>query len=105
LIDRRGGTVKKSRKSKRVVRSRSKAAPRRKTVKAAKPAKRAGAGTGAGDPLDEFIASGARSLGLTIEPAWMPAVRANLQATLTLGGIVGEFPLPDDAEPAPVFRA
>ncbi len=80
---------------------RSKAAPRRKIVKAAKPT----ASVHTPDPLDDLILSAARSLGLAIEPAWMPAVRANLQATLTLGAIVGEFPLPDDAEPAPVFRA
>jgi Protein of unknown function (DUF4089) len=82
-------------KSKRVVRAKG---PVRRTLgKAPKP--------GARDPLDEFILRAARSLGLTIEPAWMPAVRANLQAALTLGAIVGEFALPDDAEPAPVFRA
>ena len=39
--------------------------------------------SGAGDPLDAFIAGAARALGLTIEPAWMPAVRANLRVTLT----------------------
>jgi hypothetical protein len=35
----------------------------------------------------------------------MRAVRANLRVTLDQAAIVAEFPLPDDAEPAPVFRA
>jgi hypothetical protein len=32
-------------------------------------------------------------------------VRANLEVTFRLAGVVAEQPLPDDAEPAPVFRA
>ncbi len=40
-----------------------------------------------------------------VEKSWMAAVRANLRVTLDQGAMVAEFPLPDDAEPAPVFRA
>jgi hypothetical protein len=57
------------------------------------------------DQLDDFIDSAAKALSLPLEPAWKPAVRANLKVTLALAGIVNEFPLPDDAEPAPVFKA
>ena len=57
------------------------------------------------DPLDDFIVTGARALGLMIEDAWIPAVRINLQVTLRLGALVTEFALPDEAEPAPVFQA
>lgn len=57
------------------------------------------------DPLDDFIAAGARSLKLKIAKGWMPAVRTNLQVTLQLGELVASFELPDDAEPAPVFKA
>jgi hypothetical protein len=57
------------------------------------------------DPLDEFIAAGAHAFGLKIEKSWMPAVRDHLQVTLRLGALVAAFPLPDDAEPAPVFKA
>jgi hypothetical protein len=32
-------------------------------------------------------------------------VRTHLEITLRLGKLVEEFDLPDDAEPAPVFRA
>lgn len=57
------------------------------------------------DPLDDYITSAARVLDLPIEPAWMPAIKANLAVTLKLGALVEEFDLPDEAEPAPVFRA
>jgi hypothetical protein len=57
------------------------------------------------DPLDDFIDSAAKALSLPLEPAWKPAVRANLDVSLKLGNLVSEFPLPDDAEPAPVFKA
>lgn len=57
------------------------------------------------DPLDDFIDTAARALDLPLEPAWRPAVKANLLVTLRQGALVTEFALPDDAEPAPVFRA
>ena len=56
-------------------------------------------------PLDEFIDAAARALDLAIEPAWKPEIKANLEVTLRLAAVVAEFPLPDDAEPAPVFHA
>jgi hypothetical protein len=55
--------------------------------------------------LDDFIAASARALGITVDPAWYPSVRGNLEATFRLAAVVAEFKLPDDAEPAPVFRA
>jgi hypothetical protein len=55
--------------------------------------------------LDTFIDSAAQALNLSIEPAWKPAVRANLEVTFKLAALVGEKELPDDAEPAPVFEA
>jgi hypothetical protein len=57
------------------------------------------------DPLDDFIIASARALDLTIDKAWMPAVRGNLAVTLRLAALVSAFALPDDAEPAPVFKA
>ena len=57
------------------------------------------------DHLDAYIDAAAQALGLAIEPAWKPAVRANLEVTLALAAIVAEKELPDEAEPAPVFRA
>jgi hypothetical protein len=42
---------------------------------------------------------------LPVDDAWRPAVRANLDLTLKLAAQFLDFPLPDDAEPGPVFRA
>jgi len=57
------------------------------------------------DPLDDFIQAAAKALDLPLEPAWQPAVKANLAVTLKHAALVAEFELPDEAEPAPVFRA
>jgi len=55
--------------------------------------------------LDTLIDASARSLGLPLQPAWKPAVKANLEVTLKFANLVAQFELPDEAEPAPVFRA
>ena len=83
---------------------------RRVVAKARKPMRRVKAGAtsrakAAFDPLDVMIASAAATLALPIDPAWKPAIRANLQVTLGHAALVGEFALADDAEPAPVFKA
>jgi hypothetical protein len=57
------------------------------------------------DPLDDFIDAAARALDLPLEPDWKPAVAANLRVTLEHAASVEAFALPDDAEPAPVFKA
>jgi hypothetical protein len=59
----------------------------------------------ANDNLDAFIAAAAQALDLPLEPAWHPAIRFNLDVTFRLAGLIADFPLPDDAEPAPVFTA
>jgi hypothetical protein len=53
----------------------------------------------------DFIDAAARVLDLAIEPAWKEAVAANLEATLRLAASFMQCPLPDEAEPAPIFRA
>lgn len=58
-----------------------------------------------GDALDRFIDAAAQTLALPVEPGWKPAVRFNLDVTLRAAGLFADFPLPDDAEPAPVFVA
>ena len=55
--------------------------------------------------LDDFIDHAARLLDIPLEPAWKPAVRANLEITLRLGALVEGLALPDEADPAPVFAA
>jgi hypothetical protein len=57
------------------------------------------------DSIDDYIASVARALGLTIEDAWRPAVRSNLEVSLRMARLVDEFPLPDESEPASIFSA
>lgn len=59
----------------------------------------------ASDPLDSYIAAAVAALGLPLEAEWRPAVKANLAVTLKHAALVEEFPLPDTAEPAPVFEA
>jgi len=74
------------------------------TPKARSPARRA-AQVGEHDSIDTLIAASAQALRLPIDPAWQAAVRANLQLLLKHAALVEEFLLPDDTEPAPVFRA
>lgn len=57
------------------------------------------------DSLDNYIDAAATALGLSIDPAWKPAVRANLEISLKLARQVDEFALPDETEPASVFSA
>ena len=57
------------------------------------------------DDFDALILASARALALPVDPAWVPMIRSNLEVTFRLAAVVGDFPLPDDAEPAPVFRA
>lgn len=57
------------------------------------------------DPLDAFLTAAAAALELPLEPDWRPAVKANLAVTLQHAALVGEFVLPNAAEPAPMFEA
>jgi hypothetical protein len=57
------------------------------------------------DQLDDYIDAVGRALGLSIADAWKPAVRTNLEISLRLAGLVDEFALPDETEPASVFAA
>jgi hypothetical protein len=88
-------------------RPRAKAAPatKRKT-RARKAAARPKSGKAvAPDPLDGFVAAAARALALPVEPQWLAAIRANLEVNLRLAAFVAELALPDESEPAPIFRA
>jgi 1-carboxybiuret hydrolase subunit AtzG-like protein len=57
------------------------------------------------DPTDDFIDAAANSLGLPLDPAWKPAIRENLEVAFRLARLVEDFPLSDEAEPAPVYKA
>jgi hypothetical protein len=57
------------------------------------------------DQLDNLVDVSALALKLKIEPAWKGAVKTNLATTFALTALFADFPLPDDAEPAPIFSA
>lgn len=57
------------------------------------------------DPLDDYIDAVAKALGLPVEAAWKPAVRANLDVSLRMARMIQEFPLPDEIEPASIYEA
>jgi hypothetical protein len=59
----------------------------------------------AADHLDSYIDAVSSALGLPVEEAWRPAVRANLEVSLRLARLVDEFPLPDETEPASIYAA
>jgi hypothetical protein len=55
--------------------------------------------------LDRIIDATPALVGLVIDPAYRDGVRTHLRATANAARLVLEFPLDDDVEPAPVFRA
>jgi len=57
------------------------------------------------DAIAALVAASAQALALPLEPAWHVGVKFNLQLLLTHAARVDEFLLPDETEPAPVFRA
>ena len=57
------------------------------------------------DAIDALVVASAQALGLTIDPSWQAGVEFNLQLILGHAALVDEFPLPNDAEPAPIFQA
>jgi hypothetical protein len=57
------------------------------------------------DPLSDLIEPNGHLFELNIEPASKPAVRANLQIIFRQATLFMAFELPDDAEPAAIFKA
>jgi hypothetical protein len=55
--------------------------------------------------METLLAASAQALALPVDPAWRAGVKHNLQLILRYAALVEEFALPDDTEPAPVFRA
>jgi hypothetical protein len=76
-------------------------------VAAAKPrgSRQASSAPSQPDAIDALVTAGAAAMKLPLDPAWHGGVKFNLQLILRMGGLVDEFPLPDDAEPGPVFYA
>ena len=57
------------------------------------------------DDFDALIDAGTRLLGIPVRPEWREAIRLHLAVSLAHARTVAEFPLPDEAEQAPVFTA
>jgi len=57
------------------------------------------------DEVDDWLDANAALLGITVAPEWRQSVRLHLRVTCDMAQRVAEFPLPDEAEPAAVFRA
>jgi hypothetical protein len=57
------------------------------------------------DPLDALIDAGTALLGIPIADTWRETIRLHLEVSLGHAANVEGFALPDEAEPAPVFRA
>ncbi|MGO9699824.1 MAG: DUF4089 domain-containing protein [Xanthobacteraceae bacterium] len=57
------------------------------------------------DVIDTLVAASAQALSLPIDPAWRASIKRNLHVILKHAALVDQFSLPDDVEPAPVFRA
>lgn len=57
------------------------------------------------DAIEALVAANAQALALPIDPAWHRAIALNLRLLFNHAMMVDEFSLPDDTEPAPVFRA
>ena len=59
------------------------------------------------DPTDlnAYIDAGTALLGIPVRPEWRDGIRQHLGVSFDLARLVLEFPLPDEAEPAPVFPA
>ncbi len=56
------------------------------------------------DP-DAVMDAMAPLLGLAIEPEYRAGIATNLRATAGFAAVLLDIPVPDEAEPAPVFRA
>ena len=63
-----------------------------------------GALAGSG-PAQAYVEAGCALLGLHLDPAWRSGVVDNLRVLLTQGATLLDPALPDEADPAPVFRA
>jgi hypothetical protein len=57
------------------------------------------------DDFDSWLDANAALVGIAVAPEWRDGVKLHLRITRDLAQLVLDFQLPDDADPAPVFRA
>jgi len=77
----------------------------RKTLHKTSRKNRTATGAKRADVIDALVAASAQALSLRIDPAWRGSVKRNLHVILKHAALVDQFSMPDDIEPAPVFRA
>ena len=51
-----------------------------------------------------YVDAAATLIGLPLDPAHRPGIVLNLERIAQMAVLVMDFPLPDEIEPAPVFR-
>ena len=56
------------------------------------------------DDLATYVDAAAAAIRLPLDPAHRPGVILNMQRIAEMAALVMELPLPDDCEPASVFR-
>ncbi len=57
------------------------------------------------DPLDALIDAAEALLGIPIEAEWRGSIRLHLDISMRHALTVASFSLPNETDPAPVFRA
>jgi hypothetical protein len=57
------------------------------------------------DELDAWLDANSVLLGITVAPEWRDTVLLHLRITRDMARTILNFPLPDEADPASVFRA
>lgn len=57
------------------------------------------------DPFEALAAASEAALGLPVAAGWRAGVRLNLRLLFQHAARIDAFELPDETEPAPVFRA
>lgn len=50
-----------------------------------------------------YVEAAAQLVGLSLDPTYLPGVILNVERIAQMAGLVMDFPLPDDTEPAPAF--
>ena len=54
--------------------------------------------------IERYVDAAAVLVGVPLDPAHRPGVIMNLQRIADMAALVMAFPLPDDTEPAPIFK-
>ena len=58
----------------------------------------------ADQPFEIYVDAAAKLVGLPLDPAHRPGVVLNIERIAQMAALFMEFPLPDETEPAPIYR-